>query len=286
MLSISCCGCATLFHTNPPKLVIEGPPGIRAFNASGEEVNVHNADSVLTIFPRRGTDDSLIIEYNGMKQGIHLTKKLWGWSLLNSFNVGGGFLLDEATDSWYDYNMIRVTNDTSGGIRVTNPSWYGEIATYKRPQLLVISAVGFEFLPSMSGWFNLDFRQEFGIGFDLYQRAELFFHSEGASDIAVPTLGTTIYYASNGGVARYFVLPRYFVQGSYDVAKAYVIHFSPDVRIVSQPFRVVGAALGWAGDISFASIRYYRAIEKISFSGYPAAGYQGVVFTFGLNLRL
>jgi hypothetical protein len=295
------CGCATIFHPSPDTLKLDVPKGISVANSRGEALRIFGGKDGPQLAPRRIFDDTLVFSYQGLKATTVLIRNYWWPLTLDAFYLGVGAFVDELTHSGYYYNDIGVSViKGSGGdsLAVLNSNWIGEGAEHSRPQLLFVCSLGVEFLQGSNAFPNLDLHMEYGLGLDVFKKFEIFVHNESLSDIAVPALGTSIFANSSGPVVRFYAYKNFFVQGSLDFAQA-----SYDSTIWTGPpaapqassrleshssnnFKIVGFGIGWAGDFSFAMVRYYRGLQSIAFPGYQPTPYSGLFFTAGVNLRL
>ena len=298
-------GCASIFRSSPPSAQIIGPNGIEVRNEHGQPLLLHHDGDEVFIYPEKGRDDSIAISYQGKTQSIGLARRMSPWILLDLLSYGPGFVIDDASRWWYSYIPVYVHSDSSGNLDVSSSNWLGEPAARKRPELLLTGGMGiatvfqsspapisedpFPTLPSFFANF------EAGIGVDLYKKVELFYLAQDEPEYDLEPGGNfapSAEITSQSIAARYFVKDNFFIQSSFGWAYAEVDTFGTGTsnqdllyRVYSNPIPVIGAAIGWAGDISYVALQYSGGTKRFSVDGYESHVYRSIYLDFGLNLR-
>jgi len=303
-------GCASLFRSSPPSVELIGPDSLSASNAHGKMLRVYYEDGHARIVPQQGEDDSIILSRRGMSHGIALAKRASPWILLDLLSEGPGFLIDDASHWWYNYEAIYVRPDSTGGDwELTSSNWLGEPSGRKRPELLLTGGLGVSasFRPTFSGeagallgpanYFpSIDIRFEGGVGVDLYKKFEIFYLSfddagYALTNDAFPFAQTADIIASNIAT-RYFFHNNFFAQlsgglgyATYDTISAVGNDSGNFVSTVSRSFPVLGIGLGWAGDISYVELGFLTGLRSFTVGKYGPLNYQLISLNFGLNFR-
>jgi hypothetical protein len=298
-------GCASIFRSSPPSARIIAPAGIEVYNNHGEQLTLHQDGDDIFIYPEKGRDDSITIGYHGKRQSLGLAQRMSPWILLDLLSYGPGFVIDDASRWWYSYNPIYVHADSSGSFDVSSSNWLGEPAGRKRPELLLLGGIGIamhiQASPAPIGenpfptFPTLFVNFEGGIGVDLYKKIELFYLAqdepeydlEPGGNVLGVNFGPSAEITSQSIAARYFVKDNFFIQSSLGWAYAEVDTLGAGTfyQTYSNPIPVIGAAIGWAGDISYVALQYSGGTKRFSVDGYESHVYRSIYLDFGLNLR-
>jgi hypothetical protein len=306
-------GCAAMFH-GKPELEIVGPPNLEVEAIHGGKLPVHwDYAGGLSVFPDPSKTDSIRISYGNKSTTVMLAKNPSGWELLDLLSYGFAYPIDDLSHSWFSYAPVYVTIDSSArgidNISASTSNWLGEEPGTKRPRLLLLGGIALSFeengdgapVPFGSGSFPPPvLGLQAGIGVDLYKQFELFYLFRG--DFTYPTSsngydGPSTQINSSDLCLRYFFAKNFFAQGSF--GKAFVDNYyysnvgylpnGPAVYTSSPSFYEAGAALGWAGDISYIALQYFGGLKSVSLYNYSDVSnfrYHTVYLNFGLNFRL
>ena len=290
-------GCASIFRSSPPSAQIIGPEGISVRNMQGEELPLHHDGTNTFVYPRDGHADSVAIVYRGKTQSVGLAKQANGWMWLDLF-AGPGFIVDDISHSWYSFRPIYVSTDSSGSgsFVVTSSNWLGESAGKQRPKLLLLLGLG-SFLgyahpigqdyeenngePYLAFLYNF----QFGAGADFYKKVEVFylFQNEPEFNLSVGDHTLSSQITSHSIAGRLFVKDNFYMQASLGLA-----HAAADIGLgtaSSKAFPAAGAAIGWAGDISYVALQYSLSTDRFDIADYKSLLYHSAYLTAGLNVR-
>jgi hypothetical protein len=302
-------GCATMFKSRQEIEVI-GSPDIEVQNVHGGKLPGFSTGEGVIVTPDPSRTDSIKIVYGTKSTTVALAKNLSGWSFLNVFSYGVGFTIDDLNHSWFNYAPVYVTIDSSSrgleGITASTFNWLGEPPGYERPRLLLTGGVGLTFQstgggalwPFGSGDFPTPLvNVQLGIGVDFYKQVELFILAR--NDFSYPLNnngeGASAEINTADICLRYFFHKNLFLQGSIgrgsatDFGSDYIIESVDGVttQSTSSPsFNEVGAAIGWAGDISYISLQYFGGLTAFSTPDYSNIRYHTIYLNFGLNFRI
>ncbi len=302
-------GCATMFH-GKPEVDIVGPPDIQVSSINGGPINAYRDEGGLVIMPNPAITDSLRISYENQTTTVALAKNPNPLELLNVLSYGTGFTVDDLSHAWFNYAPVYVTIDSGvngvTGISASSVNWLGEKPGERSLDALLILGAGISVqinqsqgIPLPVGVENisniyLTFQE--GLGIDYRKQFELFYLLRSDPVYALANNTNESAEIDAGDVClRYFFQKNLFVQGSF--GRAYVTDF-PDndsynpatgtyiTSTATPTFSEVGAAIGWAGDISYISLQYFGGLSNFSTPDYSNIRYHTVYLNFGLNFRL
>jgi hypothetical protein len=306
-------GCATLFRSSLPTVEIIGADSLTTIQSQrGSSVRTFYEDGHLYAEPQEKFDDTLIIRKKGATARVALAKRMSAWLLLDLLSYGPGFFIDDLGHRWYNYEPVYVRSmneQDSIRLEATSTNWLGEPAGRKRPELLITGGLGISgavhpiadgeagallgpanFFPT----FYIAF--EGGVGIDLYKKLELFYFGHDLPGYPITARANlwdaTAEMSSSNMAARYFVYKNWYAQVSYGRAYASIDSFpssGPDsnniISSYSKPFPLVGVAIGWSGDFSYAALEYVTGTRDFTIQQYGPLPYRIMTLTFGLNLR-
>lgn len=307
-VSINLSGCATMFH-GKPELDVVGPPGMQAQSPSGGAMMSYYDGSELILHPDPAHADSLRLTYEGHSTSVALAKNPSALEILNLFSYGIGFPVDDLSHSWFNYAPVYVTIDSSAtglnGISASSLNWLGEQAGSRSLHALIMLGMGGAFQLSPRDGIPLPFGVnrisypvftfQTGLGVDYAHAVELFFLFRDDPSYAISSDNNYTSDVSAGDLCfRYFLKNGWFAQGSFGKAYAtnnYSVSFDPLTGMYassnsSPSFTEIGAALGWAGDISYISLQYFEGLSSFNTNEFSNIRYHTVFLNFGLNFRL
>ena len=285
-------GCMTVDRKVPPKAELIAPPGTTVTDQNGKLLRTWSDDSNLYFSPKHGDDKFVSLEYRGDTTKVYLSKHVYPWMVFDLLSFGTGLLLDDITNTWYDYNTVCADYDTSRShaLSTASTNWLGESSGYDRPKLLLLGSLGIvstslpqNFGSASNGYVYWDW----GAGIDFGRRYDIFYSQTGAgnSNVKSPWLIST----------RYFFARHFFAEFSGGALNTsyYLIYYVPNDRfnsifIPGKNVPVLGLAAGWAGDYSYISLHLASSTQQLSnsssnlgFSDY----YHIIALSYGIYLR-
>ena len=299
-------GCASIFRSTPPRVEIIGPDDIKVSNTHGEHVQGYEEGDERFAKPDPNRDDSLVVSYHGKTHTVALAKQMSPWVVLDLLSYGPGFVIDDMSRWWYSYMPVYVHVDSTGSdFNLSSQNWLGEPAGTTRPSLLLIGGVGLTppSEPSFFGFLRLPTKVQGGIGVDFNKTVEVFYLGQdeieydlepGTTFLGIRLFGDQTEITWQSIAARFF-LPKtsgFFVQSSFgwghatgDTVGTVASNKDQFFSISSNSFPVIGAGIGWTGDISFVTLQYVAATRRFSIMGYDGVLFHSLYLDFGLNLR-
>jgi hypothetical protein len=298
-----------MFH-GKPELDIVGPPNLQVSSTNGSPISTYRDEGGFVIMPNPAITDSLRISYENQTTTVALAKNPSALELLNYFSLGTGCLVDDLSHSWFNYAPVYVRIDSGShgvtGISATSVNWLGESPGDRKVNALLVLGTGFSFQLSQTGGSplpisfgnisNLLITIQAGLGIDYNKQFELFYQIRNEPSYALNN-NTDESTEINAGdfCLRYFYQKNLFLQGSF--GRAYATDYYSDqiydpvlgeyIAAPSNPsFNEVGAAIGWAGDISYISLQYFGGLKNFSTPEYSNIRYHTVYLNFGLNFRI
>jgi hypothetical protein len=300
-------GCAAMFH-GKPDLEIIGPPDVQVESVNGGPVQAYRDEGGLIIHPNPALTDSLRITYQNYSTTVALAKNPNGLELLNFLSYGIGFVVDDLSHSWFNYAPVYVTLDSGArgvtGISASSVNWTGETPGERKVDALAIFGLGLSFQLTQTGSNPLPFSFgnistplisiQGGLGIDYNKQFELFYLVRSESGYALDNNNDESSVINAGDFClRYFFQKNLFLQGSF--GRAYASDYDNEeynpvtgsyYTTSSPSFNEVGAAIGWAGDISYISLQYFGGLTSFNTPDYTNIRYHTVYLNFGLNLRI
>jgi hypothetical protein len=301
-------GCASMFR-GKQELEVIGSQNIQVESVHGSKLPGYSTEDGVIVHPDPAKTDSVRIVYGSKSTTIQLAKNPSAWELLDLFTYGVGFPVDDLSHSWFNYAPIYVVIDSGShgidSISASTQDWLGDSPGDQRPRLLLIGGLGITFqfngngpsFPLGSGNFPYPLiGAQAGIGGDLYKEFELFLLAR--SDFSYPLAsngeGESTTINSTDLCLRYFFQKNLFIQGS--IGRGYATDFGVDGEIepidgvvpnsTSSSFNEVGAAVGWAGDISYISLQYFGGLSSFNVPDFSNVRYHTIYLNFGLNFRI
>jgi hypothetical protein len=301
-------GCANMFHSKPD-LEIVGPPDIQVESVHGGPLNAYRDEGGLVVHSNSALTDSLRITYENYSTSVALAKNPDALEFLNLLSYGIGFVVDDLSHSWFDYAPVYVMIDSGShgvtGISASSLNWLGEAPGDRKVHALLLMGFGLSFQQTESGVSFLPGETGYplgsiqgGLGVDYNKQFELFYLVRSEAGYALDNNADESAVINASDIClRYFFQKNLFVQGSF--GRAYASDYSYNevdfydpvlqehIPTPSNPaFNEVGAAIGWAGDLSYISLQYFGGLTSFSTPDYTNIRYHTVYLNFGLNFRI
>ncbi|GEM_PF-3913541 len=294
-------GCGTLFHTNP-RLQVLGPRDAEVQDMQGRRLPTYELENDEHGVYLDRHMDSVRLVYRDKTTTVGLVKWLWSGEIPNLLFLGVGNLIDDMTGTWFNYAPVLVSVDSSRvhgleGIAATIPNMVGETHHDRALQLLLFGGPGLTFMmngnkvfpASGSSFPDPELSFQGGFGLDFMHEFEFFYQTRSEANYPVSagmsTSRSTV-TASDFGL-RYFVTPHYFVQGMFGQATVdggyypyyydyyYFGNVSSNLPRLNT-FNEAGAAIGWAGDVSYISLQYFSGLTDFNLYDYRGIRYHSI----------
>ncbi len=280
MIAALSSGCALVLHGSDREVEIKGPPGVTAESITNDTLPSHSESAHLFVTPPRGAD-SIVIRLDHERKVAHLSKRATGLIGLNILVLPWiGFLIDDASQSWYDYDPLRVQMDSTHGM---NLLILDQKPAAERPKLLLLGGVGYSGQTNPLTIYGPDefpiTAVEAGVGIDLFsKKAEIFYITR---------------VATQGVAARYFK-QNLFLQFSAEWGKYdYLIYGAKDsatgtfpYQNESQSYTALGLGVGWVGDFSYVALEYLAGLKSFYAGSEGLVTISWIFIMWGLNLRI
>jgi len=284
---------------------------MQVHNAHGESLHVSLDGTERTARPDAGRDDTIVISYRGKSHSIGLAKRISPWVLLDLLSYGPGFVIDDVSRWWYSYMPVYVHVDSAASdFSLASYNWLGEAAGSTRPSLLLLGGLGMAIhvgppLPDIAvllgPQFQFFLKFQGGVGVDFNKAVEVFYLGQDEPEFDL-TPGKSILGINFGdqteittqSIAARVFLPKtnFFLQSSFGWGHGETDTIGTDpsnkyrfYRLYSNSFPVIGAGIGWAGDISYVALQYAVATRRFSIDGHDDELFHSIFLDFGLNLR-
>ncbi|MDP4198987.1 MAG: hypothetical protein Q8922_06550 [Bacteroidota bacterium] len=300
--------CGTVFH-GKPRLEIVGPRDAYVEDMGGNKLPTYqNNDDSHGVYVDRKRSDSVRIAYAGKETSVALVKQVDVAELFNTATLGVGFVLDDLTNTWFDYAPIYVTIDSNRvhglqSVNARSDNWFGESRFERSLYFLLTGGTGVTFVTDGGSALQkgsttfpaLAFQAGLGLDYDFKLEAYILTRAEWAYPISTEQHPETASLTTLDFCLRYFFAKHYYLQGAIGSASAsqdavhyqYVPLDSQDgAGVRDAGFNEAGVSLGWAGDVSFVSLQYFQGLTPFDLSHSANVRYHTLYLDFGLNLRL
>ncbi|HEY3876165.1 MAG TPA: hypothetical protein VGM92_11870 [Candidatus Kapabacteria bacterium] len=301
--------CATMFRGSRPDVEIVSSANVKVEGAGGP-AQVYRDEGGIVVHPDVARTDSLRISYGGQSTTVALAKNASGLEILNLLSFGIGFTVDDLSHSWFNYSPVYVTVDSgpSGvtAIHASSTNWLGETPGKRDLHGLLLFGTGYSFQTGSGNNIPFLFSDlvsplisiQAGIGIDYKKKLELLYLFRSESSYGISSDGETSAEIDGADLClRWFFQKNLFIQGSYGRGYAtsnyyYSEVFDPETGTYTNTnnpsvgFNEAGAAIGWAGDISYIALQYFTGLNSFNLNNYTNIQYHTVYLDFGLNFQL
>ncbi len=278
LISLALSSCASIL-TSADKVKIDAPTDISVSLTDGTPLDMRLEDDGLqSVIVSKLGNDTIIIHKGDVSRTIKLQRVFNGYTLINLYNCGIGFLVDDATHALVRYEPVHVSPD----LKLTPlPFPLSTFFNMDRPRLVLFA-----------GWgYNSDPHLEYGGGlsykcFALLARAEL---DIGTDPFNFQRYDMSFNISTATAQARFYTFKGLFLAAEYGT-----IRFQDDNTSASKDSlglshassRVLGGGVGWSGDIAYFEVRYLTALGKVQLYNFPARNYHHLLWSWGIHLTI
>ena len=292
--------CATI-HGERQDLKIIGPTDLHVETMRGEELHTLSTTDGLTVFPDPAITDSIRIDYRNHSVTLVLAKNPSVDALIDCLPFGAALFIDDLDRKWFSYAPVYVTYDSSSNnsnsLLASSKNWIGDEGT-RSIHALFLGGIGFAGLLSNGSGLpvplsvnhisTIALNFQAGIGIDYRKQLELFYLFRDEPSYPLSSNDKTTATITAGELClRYFFRGPFFIQGSYGKGLLSSLNSDGDELSTTSSFSEAGAAIGWAGDISYIALQYNASLSTFNVPiFYEGERYHTIYLNFGLNFQL